>query len=544
MKFGEVPIDQAEGAILAHSHRVPGRTLKKGRILSADDIAELRSDQRSTIICARTEPGDMLEDDAANLLGTSVCGENLSCAAAFTGRCNLFAETDGIVLYDPHRLDGFNQVDEAITLGVVPPNQHVARGQMVATLKIIPFALPRTIVTIAAAIARSAGSLITVAPFRPLRAGLVQSYLDGTKESVLTSTRGVTEARLQAIGSTLVQEVRCEHDEARVSRGIARVRSAGADLVLISGASAVVDRRDVVPAAIENAGGRILHFGMPVDPGNLMLIATLDGTPVIGMPGCARSPKLNGFDWVLQRIAAGSAIRPSDIMGMGAGGLLKDVSARPLPRARAARSPAPDAAPARRARIAGLLLAAGQSRRMGGHNKLLADVGGVPMVRRTVSNLLASGAGPVIVVTGHQAAETTRVLHGLDVRFVHNPEYAAGLSTSLRTGLAEVPGDADGVVICLGDMPRVTPGTIDRLIAAYDPVEGRAICVPTWQGKRGNPVLWDRQFFKDMAELAGDVGARHLIGTHGELVVEVEMKDEGVIIDVDTPDALARVSGA
>jgi len=347
-------------------------------------------------------------------------------------------------------------------------------------------------------------------------------------------------ARLEAIGSSLVHEVRCEHETARVSRGISQLRERGADLVLVSGASAVVDRRDVVPAAIEEAGGRILHFGMPVDPGNLMLIAAIDDVPVIGMPGCARSPRLNGFDWVLQRIAAGLDVRANDIMGMGAGGLLKDVSARPLPRARARRD-AP--APARRPRIAGLLLAAGQSRRMGSRNKLLADVDGVPMIRRTAENLLASTARPVVVVTGHQAKETERVLDGLDVITIHNPSHATGLSSSLKAGLGKLPDDADGVVVCLGDMPLVTDATINRLIAAYDPVEGWAICVPTWKGKRGNPVLWDRQFFEDMAELAGDVGARHLIGTHGELVVEVEMKDDGVMVDIDTPEALARVNG-
>ncbi len=540
MIFGAVPLHEAEGAILAHSHRLNGRTLKKGRILTARDIDDLRQASHESVICARIEPDDMLEDDAANLLAGAVCGANLSRAVAFTGRCNLFAETDGIVLYDPNRLDGFNQVDEAVTLGVVPPYQHVGKGQMVATLKIIPFALPATVTRIAAAIAQSGGSLIRVAPFGPRAAGLVQSRLAGTKESVLDSTRTVTEARLEAIGSSLVHEVRCEHETARVSRGISQLRERGADLVLVSGASAVVDRRDVVPAAIEEAGGRILHFGMPVDPGNLMLIAAIDDVPVIGMPGCARSPRLNGFDWVLQRIAAGLDVRANDIMGMGAGGLLKDVSARPLPRARARRD-AP--APARRPRIAGLLLAAGQSRRMGSRNKLLADVDGVPMIRRTAENLLASTARPVVVVTGHQAKETERVLDGLDVITIHNPSHATGLSSSLKAGLGKLPDDADGVVVCLGDMPLVTDATINRLIAAYDPVEGRAICVPTWKGKRGNPVLWDRQFFEDMAELAGDVGARHLIGTHGELVAEVEMKDDGVMVDIDTPEALARVNG-
>ncbi len=553
MIFGECPVEEAEGAILAHSRRLPDRALKKGRALTAADIAELRAAGYERIVCARLGPDDMPEDDAADLLAEAARGENLSRAAAFTGRCNLFAEADGIAVYDSGRLDRFNLVDEAITLGVVPPFQRVARGQMVATLKIIPFALPAARAAAAAAIAGDGGPMIRVAPFRPLRAGLVQSRLEGTKESVLDSTRAVTEARLRAIGSALVHETRRAHTEADIGAGIAEARARGADLVLVSGASAVVDRRDVVPAAIEKAGGEILHFGMPVDPGNLMLVGRLGEVPAIGMPGCARSPKLNGFDWVLQRIAAGVPAGRAEIMRMGTGGLLKDVAARPLPRARARRGAAgggeddakaeAGAEVARAPRIAALLLAAGQSRRMGRDNKLLAGIDGVAMVRRAARNLLASRAASVTVVTGHQRAAVEEALAGLDLAFAHNPDYAEGLSASLRAGLAALPADIDGALVCLGDMPRVTAHAIDRLIAAYDPLEGRAICAPTWRGKRGNPVLWDRRFFEEMAEVAGDTGARHLIGRHDELVVEVEMRDEGVTVDVDTPDALARLAG-
>ena len=545
MKFGEFPLSEAKGAILAHSHRLPERALKKGRRLNAEDIDTLRAAGYKTLVCAKIEDGDILEDDAANQLAGAVCGPLLSKAVAFTGRCNLFAEADGLVIYDPRRLNGFNRVDESITLGVVPPFQNVTKGQMVATLKIIPFALPTNTVRIAQTIAEKSERLITVAPFRALKVGLVQSRLTGTKESVLDSTRRVTEARLRSIGCELAKEVRCEHGEASVSRGIADVLGEGVDLVLVSGASAVVDRRDVVPASIEKAGGTIEHFGMPVDPGNLMLMGTIGETPVIGMPGCARSPKLNGFDWVLQRIVADVPANSPDVMAMGVGGLLKDVATRPLPRAKARPGedmPDLEIPPTRAPRIAALVLAAGQSRRMGRNNKLLAEIDGIAMVRRTAENILGSRARPVIAITGHERDRTEVTLTGLDLAFAHNPDYGDGLSTSMKAGIAALDEDVDGILVCLGDMPRVSPETIDKLIAAFDPLEGRAICVPTWRGKRGNPVLWARRFFEEMMEVSGDVGARHLIGTHGDLVVEVEMKDDGVMIDVDTPDALARLN--
>ncbi len=547
MKFGETPLDDALDAILAHSHRLEERALKKGRRLTAEDIEILRNAGYKSVVCARIEENDILEDDAADQLASAVTGANLSKAVAFTGRCNIFAEQDGLVIYDPRRLDGFNMVDESITLGVVPPFQKVSKGQMIATLKIIPFALPANTVRIAQSIAETCESLLRVAPFRTLKAGLVQSRLPGTKESVLDSTVAVTESRLEGLGGALVKEVRCEHSESAMSRAIDEVLGAGADLLLVSGASAVVDRRDIVPASIEKAGGRILHFGMPVDPGNLMLMGHIKEVPVIGMPGCARSPKLNGFDWVLQRIAADVPAGPRDIMRMGSGGLLKDVPTRPLPRAKAVpedQMAEPSVSVSRAPRIAALVLAAGQSRRMGRNNKLLAEIDGVAMVRRSAENILASKASPVIAVTGHEKTRTEAALDGLDIEFAHNPDYAEGLSTSMKAGIGALNEDVDGILVCLGDMPRVTPETVDKLIAAFDPLEGRAICVPTWRGKRGNPVLWSSRFFDEMMQVSGDVGARHLIGTHADLVVEVEMKDDGVMIDVDTPDALAKLNAA
>src|SRR3982751_4301125 len=192
------------------------------------------------------------------------------------------------------------------------------------------------------------------------------------------------------------------------------------------------------------------------------------------------------------------------------------------------------------ARLAALLLAAGQSRRMGS-NKLLAEIDGTPMVARTAQRLLSSRARPVVAVLGNQADSIDRALGKLPVQRVHNPAFAEGLSASLKCGLAALPNDIDGVVVCLGDMPLIAGRDIDRLIAAFNPLEGRGIVVPTRRGKRGNPVLWAKRFLAEMAELAGDVGAKHLIGEHADLVVEIEMDSDSVLVDIDTPEALAQL---
>jgi molybdenum cofactor cytidylyltransferase len=541
VRFGPTPLDEAEGAILAHSVRLPKAVFKKGRVLSADDVAALRAANHVSVVAARLDADDVGEDEAAARVAAACVGENTTTSAAFTGRCNLFAEIAGVLVVDRERLDRINLIDESITVATVEPFSPVAPREMLATVKVIPFAAPQAVVAACEHIAAEGGPLLRVAALRPLRAGLILTSTPGMKASILDRTVEVTRDRVQALGGSLPNDcvIRCGHDEAAVRDGIAALLAKGAQIVMISGASAIVDRRDVIPAAIVAAGGAIDHFGMPVDPGNLMLMAHLGEVPVLGLPGCARSPKLNGFDWVLDRLYAGIPVRREDIMRMGAGGLLKEIASRPLPRAEAVQEPANGKTPARAPRIGAIVLAAGQSRRMGPVNKLLADVGGRPMVSHAVDAVLASKAQPVVVVLGHEPERVEAALAGRAVTFVRNPDYAQGLSTSLKRGIAALPADLDGVIVALGDMPNVTAAHIDKLIAAYDPVEGRTICVPTFNGKRGNPVLWDKRFFREMGEIAGDVGARHLIGEHDDLVCEVAMPDSGVLIDLDTPEALA-----
>jgi molybdenum cofactor cytidylyltransferase len=539
MKFGEVPVAEAEGAILAHSLKLGTTALKKARVLSHADLDVIAGAGLSRIVVARLEPGDVGEDEAARRVAAAAAGDEVEPGAPFTGRANLFSKSRGLLVFDRDRLDRLNLVDEAITFGTLPPFAVVEPRMMVGTVKIIPFAAPAEAVERCVEGARSEGPLLRVAPFLPRSVGLIQTRLPGLKESILDKTREVTAGRLTALGCRLAFEERCGHASAELAALIRDAMGHGIDILLIHGASAILDRRDVIPAAIIAAGGLIDHFGMPVDPGNLLLLGHLGERAVLGLPGCARSPKVNGFDWVLERLVARLPVGPAEIMRMGSGGLLAEIPSRPLPRAEATPGTErkPEAKP-QGPRIGALLLAAGQSRRMGGPNKLLAEIDGVPMVARVAQRLLASRARPIIAVLGNQADAVDSALVKLPVERVRNPEFAAGLSTSLKRGIAALPADLDGVIVCLGDMPLISGRHLDRLIAAFNPLEGRAIIVPTRRGKRGNPVLWSKRFFAEMSELAGDVGAKHLIGEHAEVVAEVEMDDDAVLVDIDTPEAL------
>jgi len=381
------------------------------------------------------------------------------------------------------------------------------------------------------AIARAERPLVRIAPYTVKKVGVISTVLPGLADKVIEKTLRVTADRLAPAGASIIAERRVPHETRALAAALDQVLRAGAELVVVFGASAIADRRDVIPAAVEAIGGRIEHFGMPVDPGNLMLIASAGGHPVLGAPGCARSPKENGFDWVLARLLCGLQVTRRDITAMGVGGLLMEIVTRPQPRA-------VETVAGRR--VAALVLAAGRSTRMGGPNKLLADIGGRPLVRIAAEEALASQARPVIVVTGHEREGVEAALKGMPVTLVHNPDFARGLSTSLKAGVAAVPAEVDGVIVCLGDMPQVDAALIDRLIEAFDPEHGALVVVPTIAGKRGNPVVWSRHFFSDLAAVEGDIGARHLIGIYPEAVVEVAVS-AAALTDIDTPDALAAV---
>ncbi|MBZ9683704.1 MULTISPECIES: NTP transferase domain-containing protein [unclassified Mesorhizobium] len=532
MKFGPIPIDAAEGAVLAHATAAGEKRFRKAHRLSAEDVSTLKGAGVSQVVAAVLAPDDLGEDAAAQKIAEGMTLGGIEAKPAATGRVNLHAKAAGIFTVNAAVIDAINAVDPAITIATLGQHAPVEKGQMVATVKIIPFAVSSSLVAAVTEILAS-GEIFAVNAYRPTRVGVIQTVLPGTKQTVLDKTLRVTEARLARSGGRLTAERRTPHEIAPVAEAaIALARDN--DMVVIFGASAMSDFADVVPAAIERAGGTIIRAGMPVDPGNLLVLGTLGGKRIIGAPGCARSPKENGFDWVLDRLTAGLDVTTRDIAGMGVGGLLMEIPTRPQPR-----EPLPAKS---RLKVGIVLLAAGRSSRMGGPNKLMALFDGQPLVRRTAERALASKASGTIVVTGHQRERVRAALSGLDVTFADNPDFADGLSTSLKAGTAYLPEDAAGAMIVLGDMPGVASDDLDRLIDAFRRAGGNSVVRATHQGKRGNPVLLPRSLFAAIAHLEGDTGARHLVEAEGLDVIDVEI-GEGASVDVDTREALEGAGG-
>jgi molybdenum cofactor cytidylyltransferase len=516
MKFGPASPMEAMGGVTVHTLRQGPLVLKKGTTIGHAEVEALTRAGVKEIVVVRLEEGDVSEDVAAASIALAVAGDGVHVERAFTGRANLFAAKAGVLVVDRAKVDRINGVDEAITFATLAAYKPVVEGEMVATVKLIPFGVEGKLRD--AAVLAASGGALRIAPYVIKRVGVVSTLLPGLAPKVVEKTLRVTSERLVPAGATIIAERRVPHDEAALQAAIKELLGLGAELVIVFGASAIADRRDVIPAALTGIGGAIEHFGMPVDPGNLLLIGNAGGVPVLGAPGCARSPVENGFDWVLMRLLAGLKVTRTELTGMGVGGLLMEIVTRPQPRDEPLH-------PARN--IAALVLAAGRSSRMGGPNKLLAEIGGRPLVRIVTEQVLASRARPVLA--------------GLPVEFVHNPAFADGLGTSLKAGIGALPAQSDGVIVCLSDMPQVDAAMIDKLTGALAPDKGTLIAVPTIAGQRGNPVVWSRRFFPELMAVEGDIGARHLIGRYAEAVIEVPLTGTAALTDVDTPEALEAV---
>lgn len=325
MRFGPVPLADAMGAILAHSHAASG--LRKGRVLTGADLGLLAAHGVGEITVARLDAGDLDENAAATALAAALvpdsAAQGLALTVAHTGRVNLNAVGPGVVMLQSAAVHALNLVDPSVTLATLPPFARVAKGTLVGTVKIISYGVAAATLSRAADLARAA---IRVQPVSLRDAALVLTTVPGQDPKLNAKAERVMGARLAALGMRLATCREVAHDDDAIARALSDLPG---DMVLILTGSATSDLFDTAPQALRRAGGTVLRFGMPVDPGNLLFLGQLHSRPVIGLPGCARSPALNGADWVLERLACGVPVTQADIAAMGVGGLLKEIPIRP-----------------------------------------------------------------------------------------------------------------------------------------------------------------------------------------------------------------------
>ncbi len=538
MKFGEKPIGACLGDLLVNSVKTSDGKLPKGTSLSKLHIKKLRSMGIERLLVASLQKGDVDENSAAKLLSTAFCKIGFKLSVPATGRVNFIAEHLSISRLDVDKIKKLNEIDEAITFATVMPDQLLTKGQLVATLKIIPYAVSKRSIDKALKLITS-GELLSCRQIIPRNFSLIQTTFEHTKPSILLATENVTRTRLAQLECSLIDCQVVAHSSEYVSHALMRAREQGAQAFLLCGASAIADRSDILPEALRMAGGEIFHFGLPVDPGNLSMVGEWDGMLVIGMPGCARSPKLNGLDWLLQKSLAGIKLNKSELSRMAVGGLLADIASRPLPRKLVNKNFSKEK------NVAGILLAAGSSKRMGTDNKLLLPMNnGMTMISWIAQTYLNSEINKLIVVTGFQEKAVKKALQGIDVEFIYNPHFEKGQASSVSAGIESLTDQYESALIGLGDMPFVTTDLINRLIESHHLLSKPdiRITLPLLDGKRSNPVIWGRAFFEELCNISGEQGGRQIFSDYLSAINGVSWDKRQFVEDIDQPEDRQKLS--
>lgn len=526
MIFDTVDIELCEGCYLAHSLQTATGRIGKGTFITHEIAAQIAQSGVSRILVAQLEAGDTHEDEAAHTVALLLGGRGVTLSKARTGRVNLLANVEGLCHFSAQAIIAANAIDEGITIATVLENRWVAKGKMVATIKIIPYAVPT--VKLQQVLDVLTTHTLSVEMAVSHKAELIQTRLNSIKETVLDKTSRVLRHRLSPKLVSLEHEVRCEHNTDELYKMIVDSLQRNPDWILIVGASAISDRADVIPQAIVAAGGTIDRYGIPVDPGNLLLLAHIGSTLLVGLPGCARSPRYNGLDMILAKMACAIPITNTWLSSLAVGGLLAEIADRPAPRINATDQQ----------QIGAVLLAAGSSRRAGKVNKLLTPYGGKTMVSHVAQVVSESQVCLVVAVTGYEHSLVEDALSQLSVECHHNTAHESGMASSVVTGVSQLT-ETDGLFVFLGDMPHITSDIINTMIDAFKMHPDKSIFLPVSGDRRGNPVLFGKVFFDTLLTLEGDVGAKKLVQQYPDEVFEVVVEDDAILVDYDTAAELA-----
>ncbi|MCC7448493.1 MAG: molybdopterin-binding protein [Anaerolineae bacterium] len=334
MKFGEVPLEAAVGNVLAHNlFGTDGHKLfSKGHVLTQTDVIKLVASGWSSVVVAALDSTDLSENESARRVGMALAGPHVRIDAPGVGRANLSAEAAGPLRVNVPALERINNIDEGITVATLREHTLVQPRQLLALVKIIPFGIAAARVADVEAVAREAGPVIAVRALQPRSVALILSGPAHAQDRLQANFIDPVRIRVEGLGSQLDAVLCVEHTVSAIAAAIQQAYAASRGLILLAGVSAIIDRDDVAPQALRNAGGNVAHFGVPVDPGSLLMLGYIGETPVIGAPGCIRSLKTNVIDWVLPRLLAGERLTRADLIVMGHGGLLDDISERPMPR--------------------------------------------------------------------------------------------------------------------------------------------------------------------------------------------------------------------
>lgn len=536
MKFGEFPVYDALGIELTHPVKCQEKTLKKGHILTSSDIGQLQYAGIKTVIGVQFSSEDIHPETAADILLKTMAGDYLRYTLPDeNGYSEIFADIDGVFVFDRERLNRFNAHSENISLMAVQPYLPVYKGQFVANLRLFGPAITAETLNEAITKISGTGPLLKVAPYAFCKIGFIRTISD--KSHIQPQDTAELEKRFGAYGFNVVYHDLCEHNSAQVEKAVRDAIDAQAEIVLVESPFPPLHRDDVVPKGFKEAAGDIDRLGWPMDMGISLVIGHKNDVKLLGY--CAEDASQPAFD-VLMRFLATKSLPDTAVFPTLANGLSLERMAKRITQQQMEKSINVGSV-SDSEKIAVVILAAGSARRMIGSNKLLEPLNGLPMIEHVVRSALSSRADYVAVVTGHDAKFIEKRLEKYDVKIVRNPDYVSGVLGSIRLGLAVLPPDIVGAVVLPADMPAFTEEYIDKLIDAFDFKSKRPpVVLPSFNSVRHNPVLWPRDLFKVVKIVPEDSHWTPALIEHSDYIKEIVLKDDLPLTDINTHGDLEK----
>ena len=537
MQFGDFPVYDALGIELVHDVKCREKTLKKGTVLTASDLNLLKYSGIKTVTGVRFSSADILPETAADILLKAMIGDYLRYTLPDkTGYSEIFADTDGILVYEQDRFNRLNACCENISLTAVQPNIPVYKGQFLGNLRLFGPAVDAEKLNEAVTKISGIGSLLKIAPYAFCKIGFIRTIMSNS--SVPSLDEDKLTMRFGAFGLDVVYSDLCEHSADAVEKAVRNAIDARAEIVLVESQVPPLHPDDVVPTGFKESAGDIDRIGWPVDEGLSLVLGHKNDVKLLGY--CAEDFEKPAFDRLLRLLATKSLPAAADIPALALNGLSLIRMTKRITPEQTQKSMAVESVSDSH-KIAVVVLAAGSSRRMIGTNKLLESINGLPMIDHTVRAALSSEADYVVVVTGHDAKFIERRLEQYDVKIVRNPDYVSGVLGSLRLGLAVLPPDIAGAVVLPADMPAFTEEYIDMLIDAFDAKASRPpVVVPTFGSVRHNPVLWPKDLFNVVKIVPEDARYVPTLIEHSDYLKEIPLKDDLPLTDINTRGDLAK----
>jgi hypothetical protein len=324
----KIPVAEAIGIALCHdiTKIVPGiektRAFKRGHVITAEDVEELKNLGKEYVYVWEDTENLMHEDEAALRLARSAAGPGLSWTEPNQGKVSILAEYSGLLMTQAHRFQGINHI-EGIVLASLHGGRAVQSGATVAGARIIPLAIDRDKLEQAERLCAAGGPVLSVRPFRPLKAGIVTTGNEVYQGRIQDGFGAVIRRKIAPFDADLLRQVIVPDDPGVIAREIDRLIQDGAELVFVTGGMSV-DPDDVTPVGIKNTGAQVVFYGVPVLPGAMLMLAYKGPAAICGIPGCVMFNGVTSLDLILPYIFAGEKLTRDWATGLGHGGLCRE----------------------------------------------------------------------------------------------------------------------------------------------------------------------------------------------------------------------------